>query len=68
MTAETAIRRLSFAEARGSAAEAMVMMARHRAELDQAQSRGKSEAAQTAQFVDRTRDARADAPHIDKTA
>jgi hypothetical protein len=68
MTADAAIRRLSFAEARASAAEAIVMMARHRTEVDQAKRDGVSEDVKAAEFADRARAVRAEAPHVDKTA
>ena len=67
MIVDTAINRLSYAEARSSNAEAMMAVAKHQRDADQARSRGESEDAQAARFSDETRQARA-THHIDKTA
>lgn len=64
MDAESALRRLSFAEASTSSAEAMVAMARHRKELAEARLLGKPDEAVAAEFEAEARDARA----VDKTA
>lgn len=67
---ETAIRRVSFAEARSSSAEAMAAMAQHRAERDQAVSEAKSkggsgsEERRESSFAARARKAH----KVDKTA
>jgi hypothetical protein len=50
MDAETALRRLSFAEASGSSAEAMVAMAKHREELAQQRVAGKRDDVVAAAF------------------
>jgi hypothetical protein len=60
-----AIRRLSFAEARSSNAEALITIARHRAEVERATAtREASEDQKTAEFLDRARQLR----RVDKTA
>ena len=59
MDADAAIRRLAFAEARSSSAEALVAVARHRAELTQAAESGAvSEAAKADEFVEKARSLR----------
>jgi hypothetical protein len=50
MDAETALRRLSFAEAAGSSAEAMVAMAKHRRELAEARASGEPDEATATAF------------------
>ena len=62
---ETAITRLSFAEARTSNAEALMAMARHRTEVQQnASDKTATEAQQITQFIDRARQFH----RVDKTA
>ncbi|HVY51112.1 MAG TPA: hypothetical protein VHA07_06070 [Devosia sp.] len=56
MDIEIALRRLSFAEAGGSAAEAMVAMARHRQEAAEARTLGAREDALAAQFEAEAKD------------
>ena len=71
MQAETAIRRLSFAEARHSSSEAMVAMAKHRTEharaVEEAKASGDADADnhQADEIADRARDA---ARQVDKVA
>jgi len=65
MDAETAIRRLSFAQAQHSTAEAMTEMARHRTELArEAEAEGVTEAQAADDFAQRAREAH----QVDKTA
>ena len=65
MDAESAIRQLSFAEAQHSSMEAMVAMARHRAELARdAASGDRSEAQVADSFAERARRLH----QVDKTA
>ena len=65
MDSESAIRRLSFAEAKHSSAEAMIAMAKHRAELArEAEIDQRSEAQAVEEFTDRTNDEH----RVDKTA
>ena len=64
MDAESAIRRLSFAEAQHSSAEAMVAIARHRAELARdVEIDQRTDAQLAGDLVDRARDAH----KLDKT-
>lgn len=70
MDSDTAIRRLSFAEAHRASSEAMVAMARHRAQHDRSVEAAKAAgdtAAETHQADDYADRARA-AQKIDKTA
>lgn len=65
MDAQSAIRRLSFAEAQHSSSEAMVAMAKHRGELaQQAEIEQRTEAQVADDFVDRAREEH----QVDKTA
>jgi len=57
MQLDTAIRSLSFAEARSSGSEALVNMAQHRQEMLDAVAAGRSDA-KTDDMVDRTRQER----------
>ena len=71
MTSDTAIRRMSFAEARHSVGEAMMAIVRHRAEHQRAVAEAKASGAADAETrqsdheADRARDA---ARQVDKTA
>lgn len=67
MDPDTAIRRLSFAEARNSGAEALAAMAQHRREMLDAAAQQRTEAA-TTQMGDRTRDEQRHHHLVDKTA
>ncbi len=67
MSTESAISRLSYAEARSSNAEAMIDIARHRQELQAATDAGQSEESEVARLEDEARAARA-AHQVDKTA
>ncbi|MBI4923744.1 MAG: hypothetical protein HY834_18555 [Devosia nanyangense] len=65
MDADAAIRRLAFVEARSTSAEALVAIARHRAELTAVTEPGAaSEAAKADNFAERARSQR----KLDKTA
>jgi hypothetical protein len=64
MDAETALRRLSFVEASGSSAEAMVAMARHRRELAEARTAGERDEVTAAAFEAEAKTLRT----VDKTA
>ena len=65
MDAESAIRRLSFAEAQHSSMEAMVAMAKHRNELArEAETEQRTEAQAADDFADRTQQEH----QVDKTA
>jgi hypothetical protein len=71
MTSDTAIRRLSFAEARHSGSEALVAMAKHRAEHHRAVTEAKASGqadAETRQADDEADRARDAARRVDKTA
>ena len=65
MQLDTAIRRLSFAEARSSGSEALVNMVQHRQEMLDAVAAGKADA-KTEDMADRARDAQRH--HVDKSA
>jgi len=65
MQLDTAIRRLSFAEARSSGSEALVNMVQHRQEMLDAVAAGKADA-KTEDMVDRARDEQRH--HVDKSA
>ena len=65
MQLDTAITRLSFAEARTSGSEALVNMVQHRQEMLDAVAAGNADA-KTEDMVERTREERRH--HIDKTA
>lgn len=67
MNSESAISRVSYAEARSSSAEAMIDIARHRRELETAAAAGQSEDGEVARLEDETRIARA-AHKVDKSA
>ncbi len=67
MSADTAINRLSYAEARSSNAEAMMDVVRHQRDIEQATAQGKTEDALETRFADQTREARA-THQVDKTA
>ena len=65
MDAESAIRRLSFVEAQHSSTEAMVAMAKHRAELArEAEVEQRTDAQAADDFAERARDEH----QVDKTA
>jgi lipid-binding SYLF domain-containing protein len=65
MDAQSAIRRLAFAEAQHSSTEAMVEIARHRSELAKAtETEQKPEAEISDELTERARDER----RVDKTA
>ncbi len=67
MSLDGSISRLSYAEARSSNAEAMMGVAKHQRDSEQASSRGESQDAQAIRLGDETRHARS-AHHVDKTA
>ena len=68
MDPDTAIRRLSFAEARNSGAEALASIVQHRREMLDAAAEQRTEVA-TTEMTDRTRDEQRHHEHVvDKTA
>jgi len=67
MDADTAIRRLSFAEARDSGAEALAAMVQHRREMIDAAADQRTEV-ETTEMADRARDEQRHHHVVDKTA
>ncbi len=67
MSADAAINRLSYAEARSSNAEALMDVVGHQRVAEPATAQGKTEDAQETRFADQTREARA-MYQVDKTA